>query len=74
MKKLFLPLVFALFVLALFLIGPETPAEDPAQDAPPAPVEEAPEPPAEAEAEDLETFVPTEKLTADSAISFPVDI
>lgn len=28
----------------------------------------------EAQEEPLETFVPTEKLPADSAISFPVDI
>ncbi len=72
MKRLLLPIFFALFVFALLLIGPETPAEDPEQDTSSIPVEEAPRPPAGDE--DLETFVPTEKLTADSAISFPVDI
>jgi len=72
MKKLLFPIFFTLFVFALLLIGPETPAEDPAQDGLTTPVEEPLEPPFESE--DLETFVPTEKLTADSAISFPVDI
>ena len=37
-----------------------------------SPTEAGPE--AEGEDQSLETFIPTEKLPADSAISFPVDI
>ncbi len=49
-----------LLLLALALLGPATPAQDPAgQDA---------------DEQELETFVPSEKLPADSAVSFPVDI
>ncbi len=71
MKRIFLGLSFFALILVLLSIGPETPADDPGQ--PPA---EPPAPPA-AEPVDtapLETFEPTEKLPADSAISFPVDI
>ena len=63
MRKAFFPLLFLLLVLALAAFGPDTPADDPAQTAGEAPAEEAPE-----------DFVPSEKLPADSAISFPVDI
>ena len=78
MKKL-LPLLFILLILTLALVGPEAPADDPtpAEGAPQTseaqPAGEPPSggPPAGGPAE---TFVPSEKLPADSAISFPVDI
>ena len=60
MKRLFIASLFVLLLLALVLASPDTPAQDPAGD--------------EAPAEPLETFVPSEKLPADSEISFPVDI
>ncbi len=64
-RRLLLISTLVLSLIAILSIGPETPgqAEPP---APPAaePVDTAP----------LETFEPTEKLPADSAISFPVDI
>ena len=74
-----------LAVLALVLIGPEAPADDPAQEpeaaaeqgsATPDPAAAASEAAADATdgAQALETFIPSEKLPADSAISFPVDI
>lgn len=50
--------LFLLFLLALVL-GPSPAAQDAGR---------------EGAADELETFVPTEKLPADSAISFPVDI
>ena len=66
-RRLLIASVLAISLLALAAIGPDTPADDPGQ-----------EPPAEAEtsesSEPLETFEPTEKLSADSAVSFPVDI
>lgn len=68
MKKLLFPSSLALLIAGLFFFGPETPAEDPRQEPPPE-TEELP-----ASNESLDTFVPTEQLTADSAISFPVDI
>ena len=63
MKTFYFLLRFLLLVAALALIGPAAPAQDP---APAAQDEDA--------APELETFIPTEKLPADSAISFPVDI
>ncbi len=77
MKKSLFGLSLTLVILALISIGPDTPADDPGQAAqePPATTEapeaEAGEPLA---GEPLETFEPTEKLSADSAVSFPVDI
>ncbi len=84
MKKVLLGLLFLLLIAGLAALGPDTPAQDPVPEA------EAPQAPAEAPSaeppaaenpaaevliqEELETFVPTEKLTADSVISFPVDI
>ncbi len=65
MKKLFLPLRFILLTAALAVLGPATPADGPDQG------ESAGQGDSE---EPLETFIPTEKLPADSAISFPVDI
>jgi hypothetical protein len=58
MKKSKAVLFLGLLVLALLLAGQSVPAQD----------EEA------AVKEELETFVPSEKLPADAAISFPVDI
>ncbi len=66
MRKAWIPLLFLLLILTLVSIGPETPADDPA----PAP-QTGEEPTA---GEPPETFVPSEKLPADSAVSFPVDI
>jgi len=51
-------LFLLLLVLALVLAGPSLPAQD----------EET------AVQEELESFVPSEKIPADSAVSFPVDI
>ncbi len=80
-RKLLIVSVLALSVLTFALIGPDAPADDPGQAAPePQPAEtETPEDgePLAAEplaSEPLETFEPTEKLSADSAVSFPVDI
>ncbi len=70
-RKLLLTSAFALFLIALLSIGPETPAADPGQP-PGEPPAAAAEPPGDGEP--LETFEPTEKLSADSAVSFPVDI
>ena len=58
MNKRFSVSLLALSLLALALTGPEVPAQDPPS----------------AESEPLEAFEPTEKLSADSAVSFPVDI
>ena len=59
MKKFFAGALFAL----LLVLAPAGPGHTPtAQEQ------------AEEEPEELETFVPSEKLPADSAISFPVDI
>ena len=58
MKPTASKLSLLLLLLALALLGPATPAQGP-QDA---------------EEQELETFVPSEKLPADSAVSFPVDI
>jgi hypothetical protein len=57
--------VVLLFVLVVLLApGPVMPDEDVAAD-PPA---------QQADQEPLEKFVPSEKVSADSSISFPVDI
>ncbi len=66
MNRLFFPLRFLLLIAALALLGPATPAEAPAAAHGSAQQDDSEEP--------LETFIPTEKLPADSAISFPVDI
>ena len=64
MKKLFVLLRLCLLITALAMVGPAAPADDPA----------AGDQEEEASEESLESFTPTEKLPADSAISFPVDI
>lgn len=79
MRKPLLGLTFLLLILGLVLVSPDTPADDP-QETTPTETPEAAEPPAEEPlegppgGEPLDTFEPTEKLTADSAVSFPVDI
>ena len=77
-KTLWLPIVTLITVAALAWISPEVPAQDPAPPSEP-PAESSPtaeDPPTEetSSGSELETFVPSEKLPADSAISFPVDI
>lgn len=64
MSRVISPVRFLLLVAALTVLGPAAPTEAPAALA-----QEA-----EDSEEELETFIPTEKLPADSAISFPVDI
>jgi len=60
MKKLTIAFLFVVLLIALVLASRDTPAQDPSGG--------------EASEKPLETFVPSEKLPADSAISFPVDI
>lgn len=65
-------------VLALLLLGApvasaqDEAAETPAATEPPPPA--ATEPPPEAEPEDDDVFIPTEELSADEEVTFPVDI
>ncbi len=74
-RKLLFASVLALSLLGLISIGPDTPAADPGQAAEePQAAEEAPESMEGPDSEPLDTFEPTEKLSADSAVSFPVDI
>lgn len=75
-NKIALSTLFLLLILVLAAIGPTTPAETPGQEGGAQPPVEGPDRSASetATGEALETFVPTEKLPADSAISFPVDI
>ena len=49
--------------------GDPAPAVPPPQEAPPAAAPAAPPP-----AGDIEDFVPSEKVSADDAVAFPVDI
>jgi len=51
--------------------SPPPPAEEMPEPSPPAENEQAPE---RSQEEELESFTPSEKVPADSAISFPVDI
>ena len=67
MKAIVYPLLIALLLFGALMTSDTLAAQPPA-------AEEAPEPPTEAPTEPLETFVPSERLPADSAISFPVDI
>lgn len=59
-------------LLALLAAGALASAGD--QGAPPAPAPPAAATPAPRTAPDLEEFVPTEKVPADEAVAFPVDI
>ncbi len=69
-RRLLIASIFAFSLLALALIGPDAPADDPqAAGDPQPPATQTPE-----ESEPLETFEPTEKLAAESAVAFPVDI
>lgn len=62
MKRALLFFLAGLLIAGLFVIvGPSLTAQDP-QDA------------GEQAEEELETFTPTEKLSADSEVAFPVDI
>ncbi len=70
-RRLLLVSALVLSLIALLSIGQETPSDDPAQSPAEPPATTAEEPP---DTTPLETFEPTEKLSADSAVSFPVDI
>ena len=50
---------------------PAPPTEEMPEPSPPAENEQAPE---RSQKDELESFTPSEKIPADSAISFPVDI
>jgi hypothetical protein len=63
MKTLVYPLLAALLLSGALLSSDTRAAAQPPEPQQPKPSEEP-----------LETFVPSEKLPADSAISFPVDI
>jgi hypothetical protein len=78
MKAFVYPLLSVLLLCGALLSSDTRAAQPPeAEEAPeqatPTPEESKPEQPKRSE-EPLETFVPSEKLPADSAISFPVDI
>ncbi|MGB3561676.1 MAG: hypothetical protein WBH85_07015 [Thermoanaerobaculia bacterium] len=71
MKAIVYPLLTALLLFGA-LVSSDTRAAQPPETEE-APEQSEPKPPKRSE-EPLETFVPSEKLPADSAISFPVDI
>ena len=79
-NRLWMASALALAILAFALITPDAPADDPSQGQEPesaaTATPESSEPPASEPPPDepLETFEPTEKLSAESAVSFPVDI
>ncbi len=75
-KKLLIVLALALSILALVLIGPDTPGQNPQEGSEAIGENTAGENTAGENnaGGPLETFEPTEKLPADSAISYPVDI
>ncbi len=81
-KTWWVPVLGLVTIAALAAVSPNAPAQDPTPtETPGTPTEvpgtptEAPGTPTEAPgSEELDTFVPSEKLPADSAISFPVDI
>ena len=74
MKQLLtsLLLVLTLLALAVLVLGRFAPKVEAAADRPAA--EAAPGPQGSGAGLDEDTFFPTEKLSADSNISFPVDI
>ena len=72
MKAFVYPLLSVLLLSGALMSSDTRAAESPQAPAPPS-EESEPEQPKRSE-EPLETFVPSEKLPADSAISFPVDI
>ncbi len=74
MKRLFFALLLVT-ALAGITLAFTTTASRAAPNADPAPAQsQAQEPANPGEEEPLEVFVPTEKVRADSSISFPVDI
>ena len=82
MKAFVYPLLSVLLLCGALMSSDTRAAQPPgAEEAPeqatptpsPTPEESEPQQPKRSE-EPLETFVPSEKLPADSAISFPVDI
>lgn len=66
------------FIAVVAILGPHTAAQDPPAKDPASASEstEAPEPgqSGEGSRRQLETFEPSEKVPADSAVAFPVDI
>lgn len=66
-------LLALLFLLALALLSLTTTAQDSPQTGEPSALDQAP-PLTTEQLEELRTFVPSETLPADSAISFPSDI
>ncbi len=72
MKALVYPLLSVLLLCGALMSSDTRAAQSPEAPSPPA-EESEPQQPKRSE-EPLETFVPSEKLPADSAISFPVDI
>lgn len=82
MKAIVYPLLIALLLFGALMTSDTRAAQSPAaEEAPEQPTEAPSSPPAESEpqqpersTEPLETFVPSERLPADSVISFPVDI
>lgn len=62
--------ILLILLFAAGLMVASAPADDPGDNPPAA----AGQSPAEADEEPLGTFVPSEKLPADSAVAFPVDI
>ena len=71
MKRMLPRLLLILLLAGLVGVAVSQPGDEP----PPAP-EQVPEPSEADEVDEtpLETFVPSEKLPADSAVAFPVDI
>lgn len=68
--KLSTALLLAILLLTLLVLGPSSTAEDPTS----AVALSGDGVDGSGDEEALDTFVPSEKLPADSAISFPVDI
>lgn len=60
--------VIALLTATPVAIAQDAPAETPRQAS------ETPETPPESEAEDDDVFIPSEELSADEEVTFPVDI
>ena len=82
MKTLVYPLLSVLLLCGALMTSDTRAAQTPEAEDASAEAPESPSPPSaesepqkpERSTEPLETFVPSEKLPADSAISFPVDI
>ena len=82
MRSLLYPMLSVLLLCGALMTGDTRAAQPPATEEAPEPAPESSSPPPEESepqqpkrsTEPLETFVPSERLPADSAISFPVDI